>query len=380
MILLKNGRVHTPEKIIENCDILISNGKIKDIGKNLKVNGNVKEVNVTKKNVFPGFIDAHCHLGMWEEATGVEGYDGNEWVDPVTPNLRAIDAIYPVDLGFKDAFKAGITSVFTGPGSGNVIGGQSVVIKTGGSNIVDERVIKNPAGMKMALGENPKRVYMDQKKSPVTRMTNAALIRDTLYQTKVYMEKKKEKKFKEYNPKYEALIPVLKRQIPVRGHSHRTDDIATFVRLRDEIGFRLVIEHGTESHLIAGYLKKKNVPVVVGPSLSARVKVELKEITFDTPRILSENNVFFAIMTDAPVVPINYLPLMVGYSVKHGLPYKEGLKAITVNAAKICGVDKRVGKIKKGFDADINVYEGDPFTIKGECVMTIVNGEVVYKA
>lgn len=378
MILLRNGRVHTPEQVFIG-DVLIDGKKIKAVGKNLKPGGDVEDYNIKGLNLFPGFIDAHSHVGIFQEAIGVVGFDGNEWVDPVTPNLRAIDAIYPSDLGFDDALKAGITSVFTGPGSANVIGGQSVVVKTGGSIVVDERIVKNPAGMKMALGENPKRVYGEQKKSPATRMANAALIRDTLYQARVYMERKsRDKKFKEYNPKYEALIPVLKRQIPVRGHSHRSDDIATFVRLREEIGFKLVIEHGTESHLIADYLKKKKVPVVVGPSLSARVKVELKEITFDTPRILWEKGILFAIMTDAPVVPINYLPLMVGLSVKHGLKHHEGVKAITINAARICGVEKRIGRVKTGYDADITIYEGDPFTVEGTCVATIIDGKVMW--
>jgi imidazolonepropionase-like amidohydrolase len=342
----------------------------------------VEVIDVSKKIVIPGLIDAHSHVGIYEEAIGEPGADGNEMTDPVTPHLRAIDAINPADLGFKDAYMGGITSLMTGPGSGNVIGGQNLIVKTAGSPIIDDRVVLDPAGMKMALGENPKNVYGEQKKSPSTRMANASLIREALKKTKEYIAKKedrddKENKGPEFDAKLEALSKVIKKEIPIRGHAHRADDIATFIRIRDEFGVNLVIEHGTESHLIVDFIAKKGVPVVVGPSLTARVKVELKEITFKTPKILYENGILFAIMTDAPVLPINSLPLMVGYSIKEGIPWEEGLKAVTSNAAEICGVSDRIGRIKKGMDADIAVFEGDPFSIKGRCTLTIVDGKVV---
>ncbi len=378
MLLLKNGEVHTPDKIIKNCDILIDKGKIKKINPDIDAKG-AEIIDVSGKVVTPGFIDAHCHVGIYEEAIGDPGADGNEMTDPITPHLRAIDAINPADLAFKDAYQAGITSLLTGPGSGNVIGGQNVIIKTAGSPIIDNRIILDPAGMKMALGENPKRVYSEQKKSPTTRMANAALLRESLNKAEEYIEKKKNRDNKEigFDAKSEALSMVIKKEIPIRGHAHRADDIATFIRIRDEFDINLVIEHGTESHLIADYIARKKVPIVVGPSLSARVKVELKEITFKTPKILFENGVLFAIMTDAPVLPINSLPLMVGYSIKEGLPWKEGLKSVTSNAAEICGVSNRIGLIKKGMDADIAVFKGDPFSIEGRCVLTIVDGKVV---
>lgn len=381
MLLLKNGEVHTPDKTIKNCDILIDKGKIKKINPDIDAKG-AKIIDVSGKIVTPGFIDAHCHVGIYEEAIGDPGADGNEMTDPITPHLRAIDAINPADLAFKDAYQAGITSLLTGPGSGNVIGGQNVIIKTAGSPIIDNRIILDPAGMKMALGENPKRVYSEQKKSPTTRMANAALLRESLNKAEEYIEKKKNRDNKDnkgigFDAKSEALSMVIKKEIPIRGHAHRADDIATFIRIRDEFDINLVIEHGTESHLIADYIARKKVPIVVGPSLSARVKVELKEITFKTPKILFENGVLFAIMTDAPVLPINSLPLMVGYSIKEGLPWKEGLKSVTSNAAEICGVSNRIGLIKKGMDADIAVFKGDPFSIEGRCVLTIVDGKVV---
>ena len=381
MLLLKNGEVHTPDKIIKNCDILIDKGKIKKINPDIDAKG-AEIIDVSGKVVTPGFIDAHCHVGIYEEAIGDPGADGNEMTDPITPHLRAIDAINPADLAFKDAYQAGITSLLTGPGSGNVIGGQNVIIKTAGSPIIDNRIVLDPAGMKMALGENPKRVYSEQKKSPTTRMANAALLRESLHKAEEYVEKKKNRDNKDnkgigFDAKSEALSMVIKKEIPIRGHAHRADDIATFIRIRDEFDINLVIEHGTESHLIADYIARKKVPIVVGPSLSARVKVELKEITFKTPKILFENGVLFAIMTDAPVLPINSLPLMVGYSIKEGLPWKEGLKSVTSNAAEICGVSNRIGLIKKGMDADIAVFKGDPFSIEGRCVLTIVDGKVV---
>jgi len=378
MLLLKNGEVHTPDKTIKNCDILIDKGKIKKINPDIDAKG-AEIIDVSGKVVTPGFIDAHCHVGIYEEAIGDPGADGNEMTDPITPHLRAIDAINPADLAFKDAYQAGITSLLTGPGSGNVIGGQNMIIKTAGSPIIDNRIVLDPAGMKMALGENPKRVYSEQKKSPTTRMANAALLRESLNKAEEYIEKKKNRDNKGigFDAKSEALSMVIKKEIPIRGHAHRADDIATFIRIRDEFDINLVIEHGTESHLIADYIARKKVPIVVGPSLSARVKVELKEITFKTPKILFENGVLFAIMTDAPVLPINSLPLMVGYSIKEGLPWKEGLKSVTSNAAEICGVSNRIGLIKKGMDADIAVFKGDPFSIEGRCVLTIVDGKVV---
>jgi imidazolonepropionase-like amidohydrolase len=381
MLLLKNGEVHTPDKTIKNCDILIDKGKIKKINPDIDAKG-AEIIDVSGKVVTPGFIDAHCHVGIYEEAIGDPGADGNEMTDPITPHLRAIDAINPADLAFKDAYQAGITSLLTGPGSGNVIGGQNMIIKTAGSPIIDNRIVLDPAGMKMALGENPKRVYSEQKKSPTTRMANAALLRESLNKAAEYIEKKKNRDNKDnkgigFDAKSEALSMVIKKEIPIRGHAHRADDIATFIRIRDEFDVNLVIEHGTESHLIADYIARKKVPIVVGPSLSARVKVELKEITFKTPKILFENGVLFAIMTDAPVLPINSLPLMVGYSIKEGLPWKEGLKSVTSNAAEICGVSNRIGLIKKGMDADIAVFKGDPFSIEGRCVLTIVDGKVV---
>ncbi len=296
MKLIRGGKVFVnPDTVIDKGEVLVDdNGKIKDVGKGLKPKGDIEVVEFKEGWVFPGFIDAHCHVGMWEEGIGWEGSDGNEATDPVTPHLKAIDGVNVRDEGFRDALKGGVTAVFTGPGSANIIGGQSIVVHTGGSDIADELVLKDPAGLKMALGENPKRVYSEQKKMPSTRMGSGALLREAFLKAKHYMEKKKKagddfEKAPEPDLKMEALALVLEGKIPARAHAHRVDDIATFVRVREEFGFKLIIEHGTESHIIADFLAKKKIPVVVGPSLSARVKVELKEITFDTPRILWEN-------------------------------------------------------------------------------------------
>ncbi len=384
MLLLRNGYIYVkPGKVIEKGDILIDKGKIKQVGKNIKVKGDIEDIDLKGAVVTAGLIDAHCHIGMWEEGIGREGHDGNEATDPATPHLWAIDGVNPMDEGFKDALKGGVTTVFTGPGSANVIGGLSLAMKTGGSVIADELVVRNPAGLKMALGENPKSVYGYQNQYPMTRMGNAAVMREMFTKGKIYIEKKKKHKKKDgpfnIDLKMESIAMVLERKIPARVHAHRADDIVTAVRMRNEFGFDLVIEHCTEGHLIADFLKKEKVPAVVGPSLSARVKVELKEITFKTPAVLYEKGVKIAIMTDANVIPINYLRMMVSLSIKEGLPFEAGLAAVTTNAADILGISKRVGTIEKGKDADITVFSGNPFDMKEDVLYTIIDGKILYK-
>ncbi len=384
MILLKNGTIYLkPGKVLDKGDLLIDKGKIIKIGKNIKSTKKCEIIDLKKAIVTPGLIDAHCHVGMWEESIGREGSDGNEATSPATPHLRAIDAINPMDEGFKDALKGGVTTIFTGPGSANVIGGLSTVIKTGGSNIVDELVLKDPAGLKMALGENPKAVYGYRNMYPMTRMANAAIMREEFTKAKIYIEKKKRHKKKDgpfaVDMKMEALAMVLEKKIPARVHAHRADDIITAIRIKKEFGFNLVIEHCTEGHLIPEFLAKEKIPAIVGPSLSARVKVELKEISFKTPAILHEHGVLISIMTDAPVIPIDYLRLMVGLSIKEGLPYDAALAAVTTNPAKILGIDKYIGTIEKGKHADIAIFDGDPFDINSNVLYTIVNGVILYK-
>ncbi len=384
MILLKNGKIYTmKDEIIDNGDILIENGRIKEIGKNI-VNDNAEIIELEGRMVLPGFIDAHCHVGMFDEGMGFEGSDGNEMVNPITPELRAIDGINAMDEGFRDAYKGGVTTTVTGPGSANIIGGMFVAMKTFGTR-VDDMIIKEPVAMKIAFGENPKRVYNSQNKSPVTRMATAAILRDTLYKTKEYIAKKEKAnndmdKMPAFNIQYEALERVFKKEIPLKAHAHRADDILTAIRIAKEFDLDITLDHCTEGHLITEHLKKEGKNAIVGPSLSNRSKIELRNLTFDTPKILNEAGLKIAIMTDAPVIPIQYLPLCAGLAIKSGLDEMEGLKAITINPAEIIGIDDRVGSLEIGKDADIVVFDGNPVKdIDSETYLTIIDGKIVYK-
>ncbi len=385
MIFIKNGKIFTMAgEVIENGDILIDEGKIVEVGKNLVAPLDAEVIDADGKMVLPGFIDAHCHIGMWEEGMGFEGDDGNEWVDPVTPHLRAIDAINPMDEAFKEAYTGGVTTAVTGPGSANVIGGMFAAIKTCG-NRIDDMILREPVAMKIAFGENPKRVYESQKKSPITRMATAAVLRETLYKAKVYQEKKEKakddpSKMPEFDMKMEALLKVLNKEIPLKAHAHRADDIFTALRIAKEFDLEVTLDHCTEGHLIADYLKGEGRGAIVGPTLSNRSKVELRNLTFDTPRILHEAGVKIAIMTDSPVIPLHYLPICAGLAVKFGLDEMEALKAITINPAEIVGIDDRVGSIEVGKDADIVIFDGNPIKdIDCKTYITIIDGEIVYK-
>ncbi|QQY80090.1 imidazolonepropionase-like amidohydrolase [Keratinibaculum paraultunense] len=385
MIFIKNGRIFTMTgEVIENGSVLIDNGKIAEVGEDLVAPLDAEVIDADGKMVLPGFIDAHCHIGMWEEGMGFEGDDGNEWVDPVTPHLRAIDAINPMDEAFKEAYTGGVTTAVTGPGSANVIGGMFVAIKTCGKR-VDDMILKEPVAMKIAFGENPKRVYESQKKSPITRMATAAVLRETLYKAKVYQEKKEKakddpSKMPEFDMKMEALLKVLNKEIPLKAHAHRADDIFTALRIAKEFDLDITLDHCTEGHLIADYLKDEGRGAIVGPTLSNRSKVELRNLTFDTPRILHEAGVKIAIMTDSPVIPLHYLPICAGLAVKSGLDEMEALKAITINPAEIVGIDDRVGSIEVGKDADIVIFDGNPIKdIDCKTYTTIIDGEIVYK-
>jgi len=321
---------------------------------------------------------------MWEEGMGFEGSDGNEMVDPVTPHLRAIDAINPMDEGFKDAYKAGVTTVVTGPGSANVIGGLTTAIKTYGKR-VDDMIVKDPVAMKVAFGENPKRVYDSQKKSPTTRMATAAILRESLFKAKIYLEKKERAKgdpdkMPDFDIKMEALAMVLKREIPLKAHAHRADDIFTALRIAGEFNVDITLEHCTEGHLIADYLAEEGKGALVGPTLSNRSKIELRNLSFETPGILNKKGVKVGIITDAPVIPQQYLPLCAGLAVKSGMDEMEALKAITIYPAEIVGIADRVGSIEAGKDADIVIFDGNPIKDLGcETYATIINGQIVYR-
>jgi Imidazolonepropionase and related amidohydrolases len=382
MILIKNGKIITMTGVnYENGCILINNGKIIEIGNNINPQQGTDVIDAKGGWVLPGLIDAHCHIGLMEEDIGVEGMDVNEATDPITPHMRAIDGINPLDPSFEEAVKAGITTVMSGPGSTNVIGGQFVVMKTKGVSI-DEMVIEEPAAVKIAFGENPKRIYKIKNKMPMTRMGTAALLRETLTKAKIYKIKKDAAKVNgdnfDIDIKMEALIPVLDKKIPFKVHAHRADDLLTAIRIAKEFDVSLTLDHCTEGQLIIEQIKNSGVPVILGPTMSFRSKVETKNKSFNTAKILNEAGIKFAIMTDHPVIPIEYLPISVGLLVRAGLNMEEGLKAITINAAEILGIEHRIGSIEKGKDADIAIYDGNPMEIFTNTLYTIIDGKIVY--
>lgn len=363
---------------IENGQVLIKDNKIIEVGNNIKVSDDCKVLDAEGGYVLPGFIDAHCHIGMFEQDMGFEGSDGNEVTNPVTPQLRAIDAINPMDSSFKEAYEAGVTCACTGPGSANVIGGTFAVIKTKGIRI-DNMIVKNNVAMKCAFGENPKRCYHDKKQTPSTRMATAAILRETLMKAKEYLDKKENGKEKPaFDMKMEALIPVLKKEIPLKAHAHRADDIFTAIRIAKEFDVNLTLDHCTEGHLIADELAKENYPAIVGPSFGFRTKIELKNKTFDTLKALNDVGVKFAIMTDHPVIPLYRLPMCAALGVKAGLDEETALKAITIYPAEILGIQDRVGSIEVGKDADISIFDKNPLDIQSKAKYVLINGEVVY--
>ena len=378
MILIKNAQIYTmTDEVIECGNVLIKDGKIEEVTRDTQLEVDECETQVIDARghmLLPGLIDAHCHLGMVEDGMGFEGDDVNEMTDPITPELRAIDALNPFDKTFKEAYEAGITTVATGPGSSNIVCGQFAAIKTFGKRI-DDMIIKEPIAMKLALGENPKSMYGKNGKSPMTRMSIASQLRELLFKTKEYMENEQS----DFDIKLESMKPVMNGEIPLKVHVHRADDIFTALRIAKEFDLKITIDHCTEGHLIADYLKSEDVECIVGPAFTDRSKIELKNLTFKTPSILSEKDVKFAIMTDSPEVPIYYLPLCAGLAAKAGLSEREALKAITINPAEILGIDNRVGSIEKGKDADLVLFSSNPLTdILSEALLTVIDGEVVY--
>ncbi len=384
MILLKNGLVYTMRTDKpEIMDVLLEGKLIKKIGKNIKAPKSANVIDCTDQLVMPGFVDAHCHLGLWEDSLGFEGDDGNEMTDPITPHLRGIDAMNPMDVTFKEAREGGVTTAVAGPGSANIIGGQFAAIKTYGDRI-DDMIIKAPLAMKCAFGENPKRVYSGAKKAPNTRLAIVGEFRKTLFATKEYLAKKEAagddlSKMPAYDMKLEAMIPVIKKEIHLKAHAHRADDIFSAIRIAKEFDLLLSLEHCTEGHLIAEHLAKEGYPAIVGPTFGHRSKVELKNKSFDTPAILHKAGVKIAIMTDSPVIPLQHLPMCAALAAKAGLDEMEALRAISINAAEITGIADRVGSLEVGKDADVVVWSKHPFELQADVLMTIINGEVVYE-
>ena len=331
-------------------------------------------------HILPGFIDAHCHLGLFGDALGFEADDGNESTDPCTPQLRAVDGVNPLDRGFREAREGGVTTVLTGPGSANPVSGQFAAIKTAG-RWVDEMIVKAPAAMKMALGENPKCVYNERHETPVTRMATAAIIRENLAKALEYGEKldraEEDEERPEFDPKLEALLPVVRGELPVHIHAHRADDIATGVRIAKEFRLQCVIVHGTEGHLLPELLAAEGIPVITGPSLGDRSKPELRNMTIENPAKLAGAGVDIAICTDHPETPVQYLPMCAAMAVKGGLGREQALSAITIGAARIAGIADRVGSLTPGKDADIVITHGDPLDMLSRVRMVWIDGRLV---
>ena len=378
MLCIKNGTIHDAvHREAYVADILVGDGKICRIGENLEAE---ETIDASGLNVYPGFVDAHSHIGL--DGYGEPGVDYNEMNDICCPQLRAIDGVDPMDHSFELARNAGVTCVCTGPGSANVLGGTFTVIKTAGKRI-DDMIVKQAAAMKCAFGENPKRCY--NSKCDSTRMTTAAILREALMKAQLYLRKKEAagddlSKLPPFDMKLEALIPVLRREIPLKAHAHRADDIFTAIRIAKEFGVRLTLEHVTEGHLIADELAKTGLCMAVGPSLGHATKVEVRNKSWQTPGILSRAGCHVSIITDCTVIPQQYLPLCAGMAVCAGMDPFEALRAITINPAEHIGVADRVGSIEEGKDADIVLTDGNPFEVSTRVHRVLISGKTVYSA
>ena len=369
-MIIINGVVHTLDTpVIDRGFVAVRDGKIAMVGPmdQCPENWEGEIYDAGGGHICPGFVDAHCHLGMFGDAVGFEGEDGNEMTDPCTPHLRAIDAINVRDRCFQEARLAGVTTVLTGPGSANPISGQFAALKTNG-RWVDEMVIAAPAAMKLALGENPKSVYNERHETPVTRMATAAIIRENLFKAKEYGEKlaraeqDEDEEKPDYDAKLEALLPVVRGELPVHIHAHRADDIATGIRISKEFGLKYVIVHGTEGYLISDLLVQEGAAVITGPSLGDRSKPELANMSIENPALLTMAGVKIAICTDHPETPIQHLPMCAGLAIKGGMIPETALAAITRWPAEIAGLGHRLGTITVGKDADLLLFDADPFS------------------
>ncbi len=382
MLFIKNGYVKPMIGAdIPNGCILVDNGKILAVGADLEAPEGAEVINAKGRLVTPGCVEAHCHIGLDNEAMGWEGMDYNEIVEPITPQLRAIDSINPFDEAFSNAIRGGVTTACTGPGSANVVGGTFTAIKLSGHR-VDKMIVKEPVAMKCAFGENPKRCYgQNSKKSPMTRMGTAALLRELLFKAKRYQEDKDNGNNPPFDMKLEAMLPVIRGEMPLKAHAHRADDILTAIRIAKEFGVKLTLDHCTDGALIADELAEENYPAFVGPTFGNKSKIELTNKSFETPKILSDAGVTVSIITDAPVIPLQYLPMCAAFAVNAGLDTETAWHAITINPANSTGIGDRVGSLEAGKDADIVIWTADPMTTVGaESYITILNGKVVYQA
>lgn len=379
-MVVVNGNIYPMEgEVIERGYVRIRDKVIEEVGdmKSFTLGEDEEILDVDGAFVMPGLIEAHAHIGITEEKWGIIGDDCNEETNPVTASLRAIDAVNSMDPAFHDAIEAGITSVMTGPGSANVVGGQFVFMKTQG-RCIDHMIVKYPAAMKVAFGENPKTAYGDKGQFPSTRMGTAALLRKTLFEARQYQKEKEAGLLNKEDFELESWLPVLRREIPMKAHAHRADDILTAIRIAKEFEVDITIDHGTEAHLIADEVLASGFPVIVGTDLTSRSKIEVQNMNFKTAGILEEAGILFAITTDHPVALIQYLPICAGLSVRYGLKMEEALKAITIYPARICRVDDRVGSLKPGKDADIAIFTGNPMETFTKTLYTIIDGKVIY--
>lgn len=380
MLCVKNGNAHDAiHEEAYRADILVEDGRIKAIGEHLETEEGVQIVEAEGLHVYPGFVEAHGHIGLDGYGIGYEGMDYNELNDIVSPQLRGIDGVKPMDAAFPKAAAAGVTCVCVGPGSANVLGGTFVTIKTVGRR-VEDMVVRDNVAMKCAFGENPKRVYREKKDS--SRMSTAALLRETLFKTREYLEKKEAAgddptKKPAFDMKLEALIPVIKGEMPLKAHAHAAEDIFTALRIAREFGVKITLEHVTEGHLIVEELAKENVPLAVGPTLTSASKYELRNKSWTTPGVLAAAGCQVSIITDSPVIPQEYLPLCAGLAVQAGMDPFAALQAITINPARHAGIADRVGSIEVGKDADLVITDGCPFEVSTKVRHVFIEGKEV---
>ncbi|MEE4195359.1 MAG: amidohydrolase [Anaerolineae bacterium] len=395
MLAIINATLMTiTQGTIENGTMLVENGKITAVGHSLSIPDDAEVIDATGKVITPGFIDAHCHVGVYPDGVGYDQADGNESTNPVTPHLRALDALNPHDPAWMELVEGGVTTVLTGPGSANIIGGQWVCVKTAPQPCVEQMVLVEPAGMKMALGENPKRVYGSANKLPSTRMGNAAVLRTALADALNYKakwdsykkqlaeyeqkaadgdEKAKKPDQPDFDMKLDALLPLFSGEMVARIHAHRADDILTAIRIMEEFGVKFTIEHATEGYMIADILAEKGVAVTCGPHLRARSKFETRNRTLKNPTILAEAGVKVAIQTD-DMLGVKHLAWHAAAAVKYGMKEEDALKAITIHPAEIIGVDDRIGSLESGKDADFVIHSGHPFSYTSHTEMVFING------
>lgn len=398
MLCIKNGTVHDGvHREGFQADILVEDGKIKAIrehmegehsmegghsveeGHSMEIPAGTEIVDASGLQVYPGFVEAHGHIGLDGYGIGYEGMDYNELNDIISPQMRGIDGVKPMDPALPKAAAAGVTCVCVGPGSANVLGGTFTTIKTVGKR-VDDMVVRDGVAMKCAFGENPKRVYRDKKDS--SRMTTAALLREILFKAKEYMEKKEAagddiSKRPAFDMKLEALLPVMRKEIPLKAHAHATEDLFTALRIAKEFDLKITLEHVTEGHLIVEELAKENVPLAVGPTLTSASKFELRNKSWITPGVLAAAGCQVSIITDSPVIPQEYLPLCAGLAVQAGMDSFAALQAITINPAKHAGIADRVGSLEVGKDADIVITDGCPFEVSTKVKHVFIDGKAV---